>query len=366
MFKNIILLLFVIYSTHSQALLEFEDAVNPELVTSARALAMGNAYMSKVDDGWSAFYNPAGLGTVRGLQFHLTNIHLETNSGFLDITSDGAFTDSLSKYQDAYVPGELRNLHADNPGHTSHSRFQLFPNMTYRGITLGYMYTKQNRARLKTIDDDFEISERVDHGPVMSLSASLFGGIVKFGATAILLNRIQLQKDFAPSETTDIDKELDYTKGTMTHLTAGTRITLPYFMLPTFSMVVRNSSNSGWYDEERSGPPPKIPQTVDYSFSLTPALGRTFRMHLEIGRKDAGDRYDTVPTSRKTVGGIEFDYMRKMFVRFGFGDGWGSGGVGVRNKSFAFDLTTYAIEGSEDGYREDEDRRYVMSISSGF
>ncbi len=55
-----------------------------------------------------------------------------------------------------------------------------------------------------------------------------------------------------------------------------------------------------------------------------------------------------------------------MFFRLGYGDGWGSGGIGVRNKDFAFDLTTYAIEASDDGYREDEDRRYVISLSSGF
>ena len=116
--KNFIFLAILIFGNWAQAILPFEDATSPELVTSARALAMGNAYMSKVDDGWSAFYNPAGLGTVRGLQFHLTNVHLETNNGFLDITSDGGFTDSLSKYQKAFTPGDLRTLHAENPGNT--------------------------------------------------------------------------------------------------------------------------------------------------------------------------------------------------------------------------------------------------------
>ncbi len=358
--------LFVFLVSNAYALLPFEDAVSPELVTSARALAMGNSYMSKVDDGWASFYNPAGLGTVRGLQFHLTNLHLETNNGFLNITNDGAFTDSISNYTKAFDPVELRDLHVENPGNLSHARFQLFPNLTYRGITLGYMYVQQNRSRLKSLTDDFEVSERVDWGPVMSLSFSLFGGIVKFGASGVLLTRKQLQKDFAPSDTVTIDAETDYTKGTMTHITAGSRITLPFSWLPTFSAVVRNSSDADWYGEELSGTPEKIPQTVDYGFSLTPALGRTFRMHIDISRKDFGDKYDTVPVSRKTMGGIEFDYKRSMFVRFGFGDGWGSGGLGVRNKSFAFDLTTYAIEASDDGYREEEDRRYVLSISGGF
>jgi hypothetical protein len=130
-------------------------------------------------------------------------------------------------------------------------------------------------------------------------------------------------------------------------------------------MVVRNSADTDWDTIERGGAPDKIPQTVDYSFSLTPNLGRTIRLHFEVSRKDSGDRYDTIPTSRKTLFGFEIDYMRKMFVRFGYGDGWGSGGIGVRNKSFAFDLTTYAVEATADGFRQEEDRRYIMSISAG-
>ena len=194
--NKLFLIITFLFSQSSWALLEFEDAASPELVTSARALAMGNAYMNKVDDGWAAFYNPAGLGTVRGLQLHLGNVHLETNSGFLNITSNGAFTDSLSKYQDAFTATKLRGLHADQPGNLSHAKFQVFPNLTYRGISIGYMYVQQNRSRLQTLADDLELAERVDSGPVIAFSASLFGGIIKFGATAIHLTRKQMQKRY--------------------------------------------------------------------------------------------------------------------------------------------------------------------------
>lgn len=348
------------------AILPFEDAVSPEFVTSARALAMGNAYMSKVDDGWSAFYNPAGLGTVRGLQFHLTNIHLETNNGFFSVAGTGPVTDALENYQNAFDPDGLRQLHAAKPGNITHARFQTFPNITYRGFTFGYMYVQQNRARLKSLNDDFEIAERIDSGPVMAFSASLFGGIVKLGATGTLLTRKQLQKDFASNVATSIDAQTDYRKGTMTHLIAATRITLPITFLPTISVVSRNSSDASFYAPELGGTPDDIPQTTDVAFSITPNLGRTFRMHMEVAARDIGDQYDTVPQNRKIVGGIEFDYMRKMFFRLGYGDGWGSGGIGVRNKKFSFDLTSYAIEASDDGYREQEDRRVALSVSGGF
>lgn len=357
------LFLFLL-SFQAKAVLPFEDAVSPEFVTSARALAMGNAYASKVDDGWAAFYNPAGLGTVRGLQFHLTNIHLEMNDGFMNVAGNGPVTESLENYQNAFDPVALRGLHAAKPGNISHARFQAFPNLTYRGITLGYMYAQQNRARLRSLSDNFEIAERIDSGPVLAFSASLFGGVIKFGASGVLLTRKQLQKDFAPTDPVNVDTQADYTQGTMTHITAGTRITLPITWLPTFSLVQRNTGDQEFYGESFSGPPPAIPTTTDVSFSVTPNIGRTMRLHFEVSRKDLGDQYEVVPAQRKLMGGIEIDYMRQMFVRFGYGDGWGSGGIGVRNKDFAFDLTTYAIEASDDGIREEEDRRTVLSISS--
>jgi hypothetical protein len=364
--KSILILTYlVLCSNLAIAKLEFEDASHPELITSGRALAMGNAYLSKVDDGWASFYNPAGLGSVRGLQSHLVNIHLESNSGFLDITGNGAVTNSISKYSSAFDPVSLRQLHVDNPGNISHARMHAFPNITFRGITLGYVYSKQNRARLKSVTDDFEVSERVDSGPVFSLSASLFGGVLKFGASVTHLTRKQLQKDFASGDPVSIDASTDYKQGNMTHIVAGTRLTLPITALPTFSAVLRNSSGADWDTPELGGTPDKIPQTFDYGFSITPNIGRTFRIHIEADIRDAGNRYENVPSQRKMSLGIEFDYMRSMFVRFGYGDGWGTAGVGVRNKDFIFDLSTYAIEASEDGVREDEDRRFLMSISGG-
>lgn len=365
---KIILSLFLFLQSNAFAILAFEDASSPELITSARALAMGNAYMSKVDDSWSAFYNPAGLGTVRGFISNV-NVHMETNNGFLDVTGgSGNFLDSTGDYTDAFSPDGLRSLHADTPGRISHARINLFPSITFRGFTLGYMYSQQNRARLKSLNDSFEIAERIDSGPVMAISLSLFGGIVKLGATGILLTRKQIQKDFTSVQSTSIDENVDYRGGTMTHVTAGLRVTLPVFMLPTLSVVHRNSSQGEWYGEEFGGTPDKIPQTTDVGFSIEPIAARNLRMHFEVNYKDINDAYDTVSENRKLLGGMEIGWKRMFFFRLGYGDGWGSGGIGVRGGSFNFDLTSYAIEAdeSENAFREDEDRRYILSFSSGF
>ena len=112
--SKFLVLLLCISTQQAWGRLYFEDASSPELVTSARALAMGNAYMSKVDDGWSAFYNPAGLGTVRKLQVHVP-IHLETNNGFMEITGgSGSFFESTENYSNAFKADGVRALLQQN------------------------------------------------------------------------------------------------------------------------------------------------------------------------------------------------------------------------------------------------------------
>ena len=362
---KILIFFITIYSSSAFSRLYFEDATSPELITSARALAMGNSYSSLVDDSMAAFYNPAGLGTVRGLKIHLTNIHFELNNGFLDATSGkGSFFESIEKYDDAFKSSGVRALLADSPGST-HARLNLFPNITYRWITLGYLYSHQQKARLESTTADFELAERQDSGPVLALAFSMFGGIMKFGASATYLTRKELYRDTPAATALSIGKE-DYSRGEMTHLVAGTRFTLPIKFIPSFSLVSRNTSDSSWYNTDLAGAPEDIPQTTDASISITPFTGRGSRLHIEIGRKDIGNQYKFVPSGRKLQGGIEWNYHRKMFLRAGFGDGWGSAGFGVRGKSFQFDLSTYAVEQSLEGYREKEDRRYAINIASGF
>lgn len=349
----------------ANAQLDFEDHAFPEFVTSARALALGNAYINKVDDAWSAFYNPAGLGTVRKPQLHLANIHFEASNHLMKIISQGPATDIPGNYSDTFDPQEMRTALAKDQGKLSHSRMQAFPNFTVRGLTLGYLFSQRNRA---IINDDaannFEIAERRDHGPVFALNASLFGGVFKVGASAVYLIRRDLYKSVAPNDSAKIE-DSDYKYGRGLQVTGGARLTLPVALLPTFSAVLRNATDNDFEAGKSAGPPDAIEQTVDYGFSITPQIGKKIRIHMEANFKDAHNAYDT-DAKRRLAAGIELDFNRRLFVRGGYGDGWGSGGIGVRGKSFIFDLTTYAVDRSLDGFREEEDRRWALSLSSGF
>jgi hypothetical protein len=362
---RIIPILLLLITLPSWATLDFEDHAFPEFVTSARALAMGNAYICKVDDSWSAFYNPAGLGTVRRPEFHLANVHLEGSSGLAKVLGPGPAYEIPSNYLKSFDPEEMRTMLAKNEGELAHSRFNVFPNFTVRGLTLGYLLSQRNRA---TINNDtankYEVLERRDHGPVMSLSGALFGGIFKFGASAVYLIRRDLDLEFGPTDPVVVNTT-DYKSGKSLQVTAGTKLTLPVTFLPTFSAVLRNATANDWDGASDNGGPDKIKQTVDVGFSITPQLGKTSRIHFETNFKDVGNVYDTDP-KRRIAAGMEIDFKRRLFIRAGYGDGWGSGGLGVKTRTFIMDLTTYAVDRSLEGFREQEDRRWVLSLSSGF
>lgn len=373
--KYLVLSILICVSSTSWAVLQFDDYAIPELITSGRALGMDNAYLSKVDDGWSAFYNPAGLGTVRGLQFHLTNLHAEVNDGYNDlIAGEGNVALAGEKMSDTQTASGIRDLLADNTGTMSHTKYSAFPNITYRGFTLGYMYAKQARARLEEASSDLELAQRLDQGPVAALNISLFGGVIKFGGSGVILDRTEMQKDFEDGEELDIEEEDDFKKGQMTYTTTGFRLTIPWGWLPTFSAVSRNATNAEWGSPDLGGEPNEIPNTVDYSFSLTPQLGKVIRMHMEVVQRDVGNKYDLISPAKKLQAGLEFDFKRMMFVRFGYGQGWGTAGIGVRSRNFIFDLATYALERvtlDDDGEPENkvktnQDRRYLFHIAMGF
>lgn len=363
--------LFIFFSTlPAKAALDFEDHAFPEFVTSARALAMGNAYINKVDDSWAAFYNPAGLGTVRKPQFHLANIHLEASSGLMSAVGDGPAYEIPKNYIDSFDPNKMRELLAKDKGELAHSRVNLFPNLTLRGMTLGYLGSQRNRAIINDVKPDpndplntYEIAERRDHGPVFALSGSFFGGVLKLGASGTYLFRRELQKSFKPDEEVSITSN-DYKSGQSVQVTAGSRLTLPWTYLPTFSVVLRNATNSSWSGAGDAGAPEDIKQTIDTGFSITPQVGKMARLHMEVNLKDLNNAYDT-NIKRRLAAGMEMDFNRRLFIRAGWGDGWGSGGIGVRTRTFIMDLTTYAVDRSQDGFREQEDRRWVISLSSG-
>ncbi len=346
--------------------IDFSDAAFPELATSGRALAMGNAYIAKVDDSAAAFYNPAGLGTVRKAHFHLSNLHLEANKDWIDLGTGGQITDAFSNFNKGFKVDGTRELLKDNPGSFSHSRFHLMPNFTARYISLGYLYSNQTRGAFGTQEGAlYEYAKRTDSGPYLSLNLSLFGGIFKIGATGIYLTREEVYGESDINTAIDLQNS-DIQKGRALLFTTGVKFTLPVYGLPTLAAKMNNATSRSFNPSDGyGGAPDEIRQSIDVGLSLTPQIGKTTRIHWEINYKDINNKFADVSSARKLGLGMEFDFRRIFFIRFGYGDGFGSGGLGIRTRKLEFDLSTYAVDTTNSQFRGDEDRRFLISISSG-
>ena len=351
-------------SAQSTELGFIEDASYPELAVTGRALAMGNAFIAKVDDASSAFYNPAGLGTVRHAHLHISNFHLELNKGWMDITGKGNLADNFGNFIDGFSLEGQRKLLLENRNKTTHTRFALMPNFTTRYLTIGYLVSKKTKARLDSkYADDFEYAQRTDHGPYVGANISFLGGVFKVGLSAILLNRKEIKGVQDESISADF-ADGAYKKGSALIGTVGAKLTFPVALLPTFAVVLRNAASQD-FSGSGAGAPDKIRQTIDLGFSITPQVGNVVRTHFELNWKDFTDKYG-VSANRRLMLGMEVDVARTFFFRLGYGDGFGSFGIGVRSRRLEFDMTSYAVDNAPAGLRGQEDRRFAMTISSGF
>lgn len=365
--KSVLSLTFILFFSSGIYALDFEDGVFPEFVTSARALAMGNAFIAKVDDASSVFYNPAGLGTVRHAHLHLSNFGFETNKGSMDVISGDKATDIFSNISKMMSIDGQRKLLLEKPRTLAHTRLHALPNFTSRYFSAGYMLAKRSRGIVNdtTSATGYEFADRFDHGPYAALNLSLFGGIIKAGLSALYLKRKELNSTADPNATAVVSSS-SYKTGDAMIATAGGRITLPFTFLPTFAGTIHNAFDQQFSASSSTGAPTKIPMSYDVGFSITPQIGTATRIHLEVNLKDIGQAYGLVASTRKVLIGAELDFSRVFFFRVGYGDGFGSAGLGIKSRKLEFDLTTYAVDTTTASFRGQEDRRFALSISSGF
>ncbi|OFZ36656.1 MAG: hypothetical protein A2504_06040 [Bdellovibrionales bacterium RIFOXYD12_FULL_39_22] len=364
--KLVTFFLSLTVSLTAQATINFSDAIFPELVTSGRALSMGNAYLSTANDSASAFYNPAGLGSIRNTHLHLSNFSLEANKAWVRAGTSGTLFEVFTDIIKGFSMDGSRELLLNNKGTLSFNRIQALPNFATRFLSAGYLFSKKNLGYIGTEEGDpYEYATRLDHGPYGAFTLAMMGGIIKLGVTGTWLFRTEAMGTADPNVTFDL-ADSEQNKGSMILITGGAKLTLPIMFLPTFSATLHNAMNTPFTpDAGSAGAPELIKRSLHAGFSLTPQIANTVWWRIEVNYKDLTNQYENVAALRKTGLGMEFDFSHVMFIRIGYGDGFGSAGLGIKTQMLECDLTTYAVDLSDSGFRGEEDRRFMMNISVG-
>ena len=359
---NLIILSSFVLSGSVQAGMIFEEPVFPEVIVSGRAMAMGNAYIAHVSDAAAAFYNPAGLGSMRGSQFSISNFLVEANRNWLSIEGASNNDGYFDQIQQGFRVEGIRKMLLNNRDKMMQQRIQFLPNYTTRYLTFGYLFSNMLRGYIGSdVADQFEFAARRDHGPYMATNFSLAGGIFKLGASVMYLNRREAQGSVVPTNAVDMGQY--YARGKATIFTGGVKLTFPWAWLPTLAATWHNMGQNK-FTHQQGVTINDILTTIDVGLGITPLLSNEIRLHLEINYKDIRRKYTTLARYRRWLVGLEFDMFRVVYLRAGYGDGYLSGGLGFRTKHVALDITAYQVSTKLDHHPHYADRRLALEVST--
>jgi hypothetical protein len=343
----------------------FGGKFNTETSSSTRALSMGNAAINTERGAYALFYNPANIAAKNtGATFQLFNFQLDGSLPYLE--NVGAFQ--------VANPSNLSALYQKLDGRTDSyngARYSVYPNLTVRNFSLGFLYEVNNGALIRSSDNSLIAKSRNRMGPTAALSFRLFGGILRFGASAQYMTVGNANETIAPPVNTGtLDyRDISYS-GAGLITTGGVTLTLPFRYLPSFSLVARNIGGSNF-----SGKPltsfgtrrnvPNEDMTVDLATSATIYLGRRIELKIEGDYRDA---LLTMPGSKpmdRLFAGMDLAFFDVFRLRAGWMNRYPTGGIGIYAPKGTLDVAWYS-DRIDDGIKSHRDMRFALQYTFNF
>lgn len=340
----------------SQSSLARQDIVPGSRYTSGRGAGMGDTLLPLADDGPSAlFYNPAGLGKIRGTHAEPMNIQVNVNQPFVGNAGYNSYKIySLNAYKD-----ELHGQGGAFPGYG----LAIFPSFFTRGFGFGLLAVNQVAAQAV---DSTSIRYRSLYQmiPTAGFGVRLASGILRLGYSLQWVH--QANGDITVSPDTD---NLGYNQGlyqgsALSH-NLGFAMTLPIRYLPSLAAVARNVGGARFTSfslfplgRNTIGAPPNESMTIDIGASIQPKFIGASYMNLSAVYRDATNR-SAVTLWGRIAFGTEIVFRNEMFLRGGWSSGYPSAGLGVRHSAGELSLAWYS-EDVGSTYHAQRDMRYLF------
>lgn len=321
-----------------------------EINNSVRALGMGNAFVSVVDDKDSLFYNPAGLGKVDSVRVTIIGLSAGANGvegpkAFQDLQDSSKFSTTVqSLYGKKYWAGGGAKAAFVMPNY-------------------GFAVYNHVDAFARPMNP---AAPNIDHNLVSDLGVA--GGFAynvawfTAGVVAKRINRLGGRGEVGVSTLATLSADEIRSKvenrGSAFSLDLGMNASPPGPLKPTFSFVIRNfglTQFSADYGSNRV--PNESPEWIaGMAFDLDAGL---VRLRPAVDVKWANRT--TVSLGKRIHMGLELE-LPLVTARAGFNSGYYTLGAGVDLGVLRFDAATYGVElGAYPG--QQEDRRYMAQFS---
>jgi hypothetical protein len=156
-----------------------------------------------------------------------------------------------------------------------------------------------------------------------------------------------------------------YNKGDGYFLIAGARFTMPTDWVPTISAALQNVLDSP-LRAYGAWPAEPYKQNLTVGISISPMLGSTTRLHLEVDSHDLPALFGTTFDADALQIGAELDFNRRFFIRGGYFNQYPSFGLGYIAPNFSLSFSTYAVLTDVGNNQYKTERRVNFSLSFGF
>ncbi len=334
------------------------------VMPSAKSLGMGNAGINSERGPNSVFYNPANIAakstatSVQLLNFSVEGSEMwvaqTQNGGNINVMDLSKFYTTLDSNKNAY----------------EQARYSIYPNITFRNLSLGLLYQKDRGAMVRETDGALYVHARDIVAPTAALSFRLFGGILRFGGMVQLLSYGYADKYIQnPTlSTADWGKQMSANSGLVK--TAGFTLSLPFQHLPSFSLVARNIGGTSFSrpalgtSGQSTSTIPTQPMTYDFAASFVHYVSGQIESKFELDYRDVTNK-NQGSRMQHIFAGAELSLFHFIQLRAGYMHGYPTAGFGMGNQRGSINLTWYSDE-MEDRLRAFRDQKFVIQYTRSF
>lgn len=333
-----------------------------ESYNNTRSLGMGGASIAITSDETTLYRNPANLGSIRDVYGTVIDPEIEASSNFVKHVT----AKSLGK---AFEIPEVITVLSPNPNTYYHAKAQLTPSLTMRNFGIGLIYRNEISAEMDSTSTNLDLKYQYDIGAIMGVNLRLFDGRIKVGASAKLLNRIEVVNSALPvSGPTDLATL--GSEGTALAFDGGLLIQMPWTYIPTLGVVVRDIGDTKF--DKRDGlrlaansRPATVIQSVDVALGLFPIHANQLRSVWTLEYSDVANSRNDTDNAKRIHFGTELNVRDLFFFRAGYNQRYWTAGFEIAAEKLQWQVSSYGEEvGTEDSPKED--RRYSTKISLRF